>query len=507
MAEVTLPEGWAVTTLENVAVWGSGGTPSRKESAYYDGNVPWVKTGDLGPRVLYNSSEFISELAVQNSSAKYFPKGSVAIAMYGATIGKTSILGIDATTNQACGVGNPIEGITFSEFLYYFLINEKDNFIAKGKGGAQPNISQALIKEHEIALPPLAEQKVIADKLDTLLAQVDNTKARLERIPEILKRFRQSVLAAAVSGKLTEEWREAQPKLQSVDSIRNEMKVNRLSAWLTEQEKSFAKNSKVFKKEELIKKYSEVTEEFQDEFNLTVISEIPHDWLATNLDNVSIAVTGKTPSTTDDDYWNGNIPFISPTQISSDGKVTNPERFVTDLGAKKIQLLPKGAVMIVCIGTIGKVGLLDTEAAFNQQINALIPTPSVRSKFLFYWAKTLHSWLNKTSSAVVNAAIINKSRLCSAPCPLPSIEEQDEIVRQVEELFAFADRIEHAAQAALSRVSNLTQSILAKAFRGELTADWRAANPELISGEHSAEALLARIKSERAKLKPKKTAK
>ena len=115
------------------------------------------------------------------------PKGSVVLAMYGATIGKTSILGLDATTNQACGVGHPINGATFTEFLYYFLRNEKDAFIAKGKGGAQPNISQALIKDHEIALPPLAEQKVIADKLDELLAQVESTKARLDAIPAILK--------------------------------------------------------------------------------------------------------------------------------------------------------------------------------------------------------------------------------------------------------------------------------------------------------------------------------
>jgi type I restriction enzyme S subunit len=233
---------------------------------------------------------------------------------------------------------------------------------------------------------------------------------------------------------------------------------------------------------------------------LTVISNIPGSWLVTNLDNVSIAVTGKTPSTTDEFNWGGEIPFITPTQILPAGAVEMPDRFVTEQGAQKIQLLPKGAVLIVCIGTIGKVGLLDTDAAFNQQINALIPTNSILSKFLFYWAKTLHSWLNKTSSAVVNAAIINKSRLCAAPCPLPSIAEQTEIVRRVEELFAFADRIEQAAQAALSRVNNLTQSILAKAFRGELTADWRAANPDLITGDNSAEALLAKIKAERAKL-------
>lgn len=196
-----LPEGWVVTNLQNIANWGSGGTPSRSHDEYYNGNIPWIKTGDLGPKLITEASEYITDAGVKNSSAKYFPKGSVAIAMYGATIGKTSILGIDATTNQACAVGTPIKDITSSIFLYYFLLNEKNTFIKKGKGGAQPNISQAVIKEHPLSLPPYAEQKIIAEKLDTLLAQVDSTKACLERIPQILKRFRQAVLAAVVNGK------------------------------------------------------------------------------------------------------------------------------------------------------------------------------------------------------------------------------------------------------------------------------------------------------------------
>lgn len=202
-----LPVGWAKATLDDVAEWGSGGTPSRKKTNYYGGTIPWIKTGDLGERVITAASEYITEDAVKNSSAKFFKKGSIVLAMYGATIGRTSILGIDATTNQACAVGQPTSA-TNTEFLYYLICNEKDSFISKGKGGAQPNISQAIIKEHEINLPPLAEQHQIAEKIDGLLAQVGRLKARLDAIPSILKRFRQSVLAAAVSGKLTEDWRE-----------------------------------------------------------------------------------------------------------------------------------------------------------------------------------------------------------------------------------------------------------------------------------------------------------
>lgn len=152
-----LPKGWVETTLDKIATWGSGGTPKRNEPSYYGGDIPWVKTGDLGPKLLKEASEYISRLGLDNSSAKLFPKGSVAIAMYGATIGKTSILDFETSTNQACAVGSPIDGLTSTEFLYYFLASEKQNFIKKGKGGAQPNISQQLIKAHNVMLPPLAE--------------------------------------------------------------------------------------------------------------------------------------------------------------------------------------------------------------------------------------------------------------------------------------------------------------------------------------------------------------
>ena len=139
------PHGWVETELGAIADWGSGGTPSRGNSKYFSGNIPWIKTGELGEKYIRSAEEFISEEAVKNSSAKIFPKGSVGIAMYGATIGKLSIWGIDASTNQACAVAKVRENILFNEYLYYFLFSEKNEFIKAGKGGAQPNISQGIL--------------------------------------------------------------------------------------------------------------------------------------------------------------------------------------------------------------------------------------------------------------------------------------------------------------------------------------------------------------------------
>ncbi|WP_411166445.1 Type I restriction enzyme EcoKI specificity protein [Aeromonas sp. DSM 116730] len=445
---ISLPTEWVETTLDNIADWGSGGTPSRKNEDYYGGNIPWFKTGDLGEKVIQNPSEFITELGLKNSSAKLFPKGAVAIAMYGATIGKTSILGIDATTNQACAVGNPKHNITTSEFLYYFLLNEKDNFIAKGKGGAQPNISQALIKEHVVYFPPFAEQKEIVGRLDKLLAQVEATQVHLARIPYIIKRFRQSVLTAAVSGELTEEWRE-----------RNDVLIEH--------------------------------------------------WIATNIGCVAQVATGKTPKRTNPAYWDeGSIPWLTSAATGT-AFIFEAEQFVTNVAIKEctLKIFPAGTLLLAMYGegkTRGQVTEMRLKATCNQACAAILVDESKASKCFI--KLRLQENYEETRKAAVGGAQpnLNLNKVREIPVHLPSEAEQTEIVRRVEQLFAYADTLEQQAKAAKERVDKLTQAILAKAFRGELTADWRAANPDLISGDNSAAALLARIQAERAAAKPRK---
>ena len=451
MTDSVFPTEWHGTTLGNIANWGSGGTPSRKHPEYYNGNVPWVKTGDLGPKVLSTASEYITVLGVQKSSAKYFPKGSVAIAMYGATIGKTSILGFEATTNQACGVGHPITGVTNSLFLYYLLKNEKDAFIAKGKGGAQPNISQALIKEHSIALPPLAEQKVIADKLDTLLAQVENTKARLERIPQILKRFRQSVLAAAVSGRLTEEWR-------GTSDLTGWAKIN----------------------------LGGLVDKIESGKNLKCI-EIPPNEGEFGIIKISAVTWGIYDEKQSKTLPNNSL-FLETRRIKVGDFLISRANTIELLGNPVIVHKVTKNLMLS-----DKVLRLEMKDGDKLWANIFLRSITGRQEIQ-----------GRSTGNQMSMRNIGQKALLEIPLPKPPCEEQAEIVRRVDQLFAHADRIEQQVNQALARVNNLTQSILAKAFRGELTEQWRKDNPELISGENSAEALLERIKAERAAKAPAK---
>lgn len=122
-----IPDNWRWTTLDTVAEWGSGGTPSRKIPEYYGGEIPWVKTGELDDGYIFDTEEKITDDAVAHSSAKLYPPNTVLIAMYGATIGKVAMLGISATTNQACACAK-CGHFLLPLYLFYYLRLEKHQF-------------------------------------------------------------------------------------------------------------------------------------------------------------------------------------------------------------------------------------------------------------------------------------------------------------------------------------------------------------------------------------------
>lgn len=337
-------------------------------------------------------------------------------------------------------------------------------------GSAQPKLTKKNLEGIPYPLAPLAEQKRIVEKLDEVLAQVDTIKARLDGIPNLLKRFRQSVLASAVSGKLTEEWRGDQGVYPTLNELKATIDKERFEIWCSaELNKKIAKR-KAPANDEWKGKYQPANPKYYDPNKRTAIEGIKAPWLITSLDAVSILTTGKTPSTSKDEYWNGETMFVSPAQIHPEGYLHNPSRYVSEKGCQIVPLISKGSTLIVCIGTVGKVGLLTKDVVINQQINAITPLSSVVHKYMYYWCKTLYPWIIDTARATVNAAILNKSTMSTAPFALPSLEEQKEIVRLVDQYFAFADTIEAQVKKAQARVDNLTQSILAKAFRGELVA-------------------------------------
>ena len=164
-----IPENWCWCRLGEIGDWKAGSTPSRSNPELYNGNIPWLKTGDLTDGDINEIPECISKKALESCSMRLNPIGSVLIAMYGATIGKLGILKIEATTNQACCACVPYNGI-YNKYLFYYLMSQKKDFTEKAEGGAQPNISREKLVVHLLPLPPYEEQKRIVAAIEKMLS-------------------------------------------------------------------------------------------------------------------------------------------------------------------------------------------------------------------------------------------------------------------------------------------------------------------------------------------------
>jgi type I restriction enzyme S subunit len=209
----------------------------------------------------------------------------------------------------------------------------------------------------------------------------------------------------------------------------------------------------------------------------------------------------------DPKLFGDEYPFIQTGEVAnSDGEITCANKFYSEFGLSQSRLFPVETLCITIAANIADTAILKIDACFPDSVVGFTPKEDECAvKFVKYLVdvnkENLDRFAPATAQKNINLKVLNELRL-----PFPSLTEQIEIVRQVDQLFTFADQIEQRVKDAQSRVNHFTQSILAKAFRGELTAEWREQNPDLICGENSAQALLARIKAEQAKLKPKKKA-
>ncbi|ENB4891932.1 restriction endonuclease subunit S [Escherichia albertii] len=439
MSAGKLPEGWVETYLSEICSKPQYGYTTKSS---FTGNVKFLRTTD------------ITKGTVDWSTVPYCLQNPDDILKY-------QLQDRDIVISRAGSVGfsflvkNPPNNAVFASYLIRFKpfdnISELylKRFLESGNywvqlasmsaGNALQNVNAQKLSTLIVPIPPLAEQKIIAEKLDTLLAQVESTKARLEQIPQILKRFRQAVLAAAVSGKL----------------VNNE-------------------NNKAV---------------------LTTLGSIAED-IRYGTSKKCSESEGHTPVL--------RIPNIGP------GYIINNNLKYANFDSKELSALTlkEGDLLLIrsngSVDLVGKVAVIsenDTQYLYaGYLIRVRLCLEKAVPKYISYCVQSpqLRQIIENIARSTSGVNNINSKELASLELPLPPIPEQHEIVRRVEQLFAYADTIEKQVNNALARVNNLTQSILAKAFRGELTAQWRAENPELISGENSAAALLEKIKAERA---------
>ena len=182
---ITNEKGWEVKKLGEVCKTTSGGTPSKGHNEYYEGGtIPWLRSGEVNKMYIYDTELFITEEGLKNSSAKWFPENTVVVAMYGATVGQVGILKSKMTTNQAiCGIF-PNEYF-IPTYLYHFLLSKKEEYLKLATGGAQPNISQNIVRDTLVCCPPIATQKEFADKIEAIEKQKQLIKDSIAETEEL----------------------------------------------------------------------------------------------------------------------------------------------------------------------------------------------------------------------------------------------------------------------------------------------------------------------------------
>lgn len=458
-----LPVEWLSVQLKDIGNIYTGKTPSSKDVANFNGDIPFIKPGDLDEGgYICKTATHISTQAL--AALPNLPMNSIMVTCIG-NMGKVGITTEVSATNQQINSIVPFKEFISYKYIYYYCLTLKNWLDKESSATTIAIVNKGRFSEAPIPLPPLAEQQEIVRQLDVMLAQVEQIKARLDAIPAILKKFRQSVLADAVSGKLTEEWR------GSVDYT-------------------------------------------SDESGL----EIPNGWELKQIQDIADVKGGKRlPKGEELISENTGYPYIRAGQLKNGTIIATEEARSTQMYLRpEVQKLIKNYIIckddayITIVGaSIGDAGitpeyfdganLTENAAKLTNYKMPLIP------QFLGFWLRSYYlQHLIKLETKSAAQGKLALTRIKTLPFLNPSIEEQNIIVGKVNYFLNLADRLEQTVQSAQKRVNLLTQSILAKAFSGELTAEWREQHQELITGVNSAEALLAKIQSEREASKPVK---
>lgn len=483
-----LPEGWVKTELVNVVNYQKGKKPKILKDTYSPDLVPYL---DIEAFVNHK----IRKYAAPNSS-KLAKESDILIVWDGARSGLTG-------QAKKGAIGSTIVSLTpikinqkyllrFVQSKYYYINNNP-------RGSGIPHVDPDLFWNIQIPLPPLKEQARIVAKLEKIIAKINTCQQRLERIPTILKRFRQSVLAAACSGRLTADWREKNPNIEPAEELLK--RIHKERKRLYEEDCAKAKGEGRKKPKSPFYK--------QDSIHNKIIDNLPLSWTLTYLGNIADTQGGiqKTPKRKP---VNNPYPYLRVANVYR-GYLNLDRIECFELFDKK-ELnkwkLKKGDLLIVeGNGSPTEIGRC---AIWNEEIdNCVHQNHIIRSRLLLnIESKFILSYLNsyqgmetmmQLSSSTSGLHTLSVSKINNITIPLAPLEEQKEIVSRVEALFKKCDSIEKRYQKAKNYTNKLTQSILAKAFRGELVPQ----DPN----DEPAEILLEKIRSEKAQQEKKTKAK
>ena len=407
-----VPDNWVWMTLGEVGTWQSGGTPSRSNKTYYGGNIPWLKTGDLNDGLISDIPESITEEAVANSSAKINPAGSVLIAMYGATIGKLGILTFPATTNQACCACIEFNAIT-QLYLFYFLLSQRNGFIAKGGGGAQPNISKEIIVNTFIPLPPLSEQQRIVMEIEKWFALIDQVEQGKADLQNTIKQTKSKILDLAIHGKLVPQDPNDEPAIKL---------LKRINPDFTPCDNGHSR-------------------------------KLPQGWYSVTANDVCSIIGGVSYNKAD--IQDTGIRVLRGGNIQNGKVIDCFDVFISLSYQNNDNQVQRGDIIVVAsTGSqtlIGKTGFADRDipktqiGAFLRIVRPKLKTLSPYIRLIFQTDAYKDYIRNVAKGSNINN--VKNAHLQNYQICLPPLAEQQRIVTKIEELFSVLDNIQNALEA------------------------------------------------------------
>lgn len=428
MTNKQLPNNWTVTNLRKIVSPTKGKKPIRLENSSFAESVPYI---DIKALELSQINQY-----ADIKSSKLFSEGDIAIVWDGARSGWVAKAHNGAIGSTLCAL-TPIK--IDSTYLYYYLLSKYSLINSKPRGVGIPHVDPNFLWSLEIPLPPTAEQKRISGKLDTLFGQLNTIQKAFERIPELIKNFRQQVLTFAVTGKLTEKWR----------------KGKTLDKW---ENKSIGSLFKV--------------------------------------------QTGSTPHRENNAYYDfGKIPWIKSGEVKNT-LIFNSNEYITELAIQETnaKIYPINTILIAMYGegkTRGQVGLLKIPAASNQAVAALVNDKGydiITIKYVFFFCLSQYNNIRNQAKGG-NQPNLNLTTIKKWEIPLPPQKEQEEIVRIIDSIFKKLETIEQQYNILKTKIEKLPQVLLNKAFSGELV--------DHLPSDGSAENLLKEIEQLKRSTKKK----
>lgn len=479
----SLPAGWAVENLGALGTWSGGGTPSKANKDFWtNGTVPWVSPKDMKFGRIRTAQDAITKEAVAQSAAKIIPENSVLMVTRSGILAHTFPVAVSdctVTINQDLKALTPLCNVD-ANYLAWYLSAQNTRILTEcaKHGTTVASIDTDRLKKFSVPIAPLGEQGRIVEKLETLFARLDKGEEALREVQKLLARYRQSVLKAAVTGQLTADWRaENAHRLEHARDLLARILKTRRETWTGRG------------------KYKEPAAP-----DTSDLPELPNGWVWTTLSQLTKIKGGVTVDKKREAHDPVTLPYLRVANVQHGYLDLNKVKEITVDRDKAAQcLLKTGDILLNEGGDRDKLGrgwVWDDQISpcihQNHVFRARPILSELSSKFVSYYSNAFgQTFFMQKGKQSVNLASISQTAISDLPIPLPSSEEQHEIVTALEGKLAIVATMANWCETELARSANLRQSMLKDAFAGRLV-------PQDPADEPAAD-LLARIRAENAR--------